>query len=346
MTEIPVQIRDFDPVGANDDAYAALNRHLNRTKAEKFPDDPPVPLEQTMAEYRNIPPFVTLQGWAGWDGGEIVATAVVVFLHTDTNAHLAQFDINVEPEYRRRGIGRALLRRVVEIPRREGKRLMITTTHGRALAGGAFMERLGAERGIEMHSNQLVLAELDRAQIDRWQAEARQHAAEFTPGFWDGPYPEDQMEAIVALVDMYNTVPRDNLDVEDMHFTADQLRQMEQTLEAQKIQRWTLYLSEATTGRFAGFTEVTWNPSQPKVVHQGFTGIAPEFRGKQLGKWLKAAMLDRILRERPEARFVRTGNADSNAAMLGINRALGFRPYTAEIVWQVETEKVAAYLDL
>jgi len=55
-------------------------------------------------------------------------------------------------------------------------------------------------------------------------------------------------------------------------------------------------------------------------------------------------MLERVLRDRPEAKFVRTGNADSNAAMLGINQALGFKPYLSHCVWQLETEKVAAYL--
>ena len=56
-------------------------------------------------------------------------------------------------------------------------------------------------------------------------------------------------------------------------------------------------------------------------------------------------MLERILRERPEAVDVRTGNADSNDAMLGINHALGFKPYIAQANWQVPVEKVKAYLD-
>jgi hypothetical protein len=42
---------------------------------------------------------------------------------------------------------------------------------------------------------------------------------------------------------------------------------------------------------------------------------------------------------------VRTGNADTNAAMLKINTELGFKPYTADALWQVEIEKVMGYLD-
>ena len=32
------------------------------------------------------------------------------------------------------------------------------------------------------------------------------------------------------------------------------------------------------------------------------------------------------------------------AGMLAINRALGFRPYRSETIWQVPTERVLAYL--
>ncbi len=346
MTNIPIEIRPFDLPGASDHEYAALNRHFNRVKAETLPDDPPTPVEERIAQAQNIPAFVSVYAWAGWDAGgaEIVAAATLSFLKTEENTHLVNFDLTVDLEWRRRGIGRELLRQVVEVPHREGRRLMMTDTNERIPAGTAFMKRLGAERGMEMHTNQLTLADLDTPVVALWQAEGQERAVGFTLGFWDGPYPDDQIDAIAALTDVMNTAPRENLDMDDMHTTPDQLRQMEQMMTAAGTHRWTLYAAETTTGKFAGFTEVFWNPNRPQIVNQGFTGVFPEFRGKGLGRWLKAATLDRLLRERPEAKFVRTGNADSNAAMLGINHALGFQPYISRCVWQVETEKVLAYL--
>lgn len=347
MTQTPVTIRPFDLAAATDAEYAALNRHFNRARAETLPDDPPTPLEETMARMRNIPPFVSAHPWAGWsaDGREMVASLVASFLKTEENRHLLQFEITVDAEYRRRGLGRELLRLAAGMARREERRLMMTGTDGAVPAGAAFLERIGAERGLEEHTNQLVLADLDISLLARWQEEGRARAAGFALGFWDGPYPEDQLEAIAALNEVMNTAPREKLDMKDMHFTPEHLRQMEQMMTASGTQRWSLYAAEAQTGRFAGFTEVYWNPNRPLVVSQGGTGVFPEFRGRGLGRWMKAAMLDRGLRERPEAQFVRTGNADSNAAMLGINEALGFRPYLSRCVWQIETEKVLAYLN-
>lgn len=346
MTPNTIEIVPFDFADAADAEYAALNRHSNRAKAETLPDDPPTPLEEMVAQMKNIPPFVGIYAWTGWnaDKTEMVATGVMSFLKTDENQHLAQFELNVDPEYRRQGLGSEMLRLAARAASAENRRLLMTDTNERVPAGEAFMQRLGAERGLEMHTNQLALADLDRALLNRWQAEGQKRAAGFTLGFWDGAYPDDQIDAIAKLTDVMNTAPRENLDMEDMHFTPDQIRQQEKMMAAMGTQHWTVYATESTTGRFAGFTEVQWNSNRPEIVSQGGTGVFPEFRGLGLGRWLKAAMLARILADRPEAKYVRTGNADSNAAMLGINHALGFIPYISRCVWQLDTEKALAYL--
>ena len=341
------EILPFDFAHATAAEYAALNRHFNRARAETLPDDPPTPLEETIAQMKNSPPFVGIYAWVGWnpDKTEMIASGVVSFMKAEENQHLAQFDLSVDQDYRRRGLSRELLKSAVQAAQAEGRRLLMTETNERVPAGGAFMQRLGAERGLEMHTNQLTLSELDPALIDHWQEDGAMRAAGFTLGFWDGAYPDDQIEAVAKLIDVMNTAPRENLDMEDMHMTPDQLRQREQMEAAMGVQRWTLYATEAATGRFAGYTETSWKPSRPQIVSQGGTGVFPEFRGLGLGRWLKAAMLARIVKDRPEAKFVRTGNADSNAAMLGINHALGFKPYLSNCVWQLDISKALAYLN-
>ena len=70
------------------------------------------------------------------------------------------------------------------------------------------------------------------------------------------------------------------------------------------------YVVERATGKFAGYSETVWNPNRPEQLRQDMTGVFPQYRGKGLGRWLKAAMLEKVLRERPQVKFVRTGNAD------------------------------------
>ena len=49
-----------------------------------------------------------------------------------------------------------------------------------------------------------------------------------------------------------------------------------------------------------------WNPNRPELLGQGMTGVFPQYRNRGLGRWLKAAMLDKVLKERPQVKYVRT----------------------------------------
>ena len=132
--------------------------------------------------------------------------------------------------------------------------------------------------------------------------------------------------------------------LEDMHLTPMQIQEWDQNLIATNTERWTLYVRETATGRLAGFTVVFWHPDRPHILGQGDTGIFPEYRNQGLGRWLKAAMLEKVLRERPQVTVVRTGNADSNVGMLKINHEMGFTPFMSECYWQVDRTQVETYL--
>ena len=77
--------------GASPAEYAALNRHTNRMRLERLPDDPPVPLEETIQNLQSIPSFVDLHLWAAWKPAqnEIVALGKRVVLRTEENHHMA-----------------------------------------------------------------------------------------------------------------------------------------------------------------------------------------------------------------------------------------------------------------
>ncbi len=339
------QIRPFDK-NATHAEYTALNRLNNRIRLERLPDDPPIPLDELIQNLHNIPAFVDLKMWAIWnaDQSEILASGNVAILRMEENQHLAQFEISVTPEYRRKGMGRQLMRLIAEVARQESRRLLMTGTSDRMPGGEAFMLRIGAQKGLEGHTNQLRIADLNRDLIDGWLARGRGNLAEFDLGFWDGPYPEDQLQAICDLYDLTNQQPHGDLEINDMRMTPEHLRQSEKNLLARGGQRWTFYLVHRATGKLVGYTETVWNPNRPQTLSQDMTGVFPQVRNRGLGCWLKAAMLDKILKERPQVKYIRTHNADSNAAMLKINTTLGFKPYTADTLWQVELQKVLAYL--
>jgi len=339
-------VQSFDLRTASADDYAALNAFENRIRAERLPDDPPISLEEAVQGWQHIPDFVEVSQWVIWhpQGTGIIAGGDAAVLRLDTNQHMIDFGIAVLPEFRRQGLARSLLVPLVELAQRENRRLLITSTNERVPAGKAFMERLGARQGLVAHTNQLALAELDRELLQRWQTQGAERASGFRLGLWDGAYPEEYLEAIVQLHEVMNTEPRDQLEIEDFHMTAEQLRQIEQSFIAKGTERWSMYIAEQATGQMAGYTEVFWNANRPHLLYQGDTAVFPAYRKRGLGRLLKATMMQKVLLQRPQVQFVRTGNADSNAAMLKINHEMGFKPYLAECVWQVETQQVSDYL--
>jgi mycothiol synthase len=335
----PVRV---DPASLDDADLVALNDHLNRIRIERDPDFPPRPLDETRAVFTSIADFVIPAAWWVREGdGRVVAAGFADAFELENNRHFVEVQIGVDADHRRRGLGRALLRVGAERAAELDRRLMIGDTDSSIPAGDEFARAMGAESGLETLTNQVLLSELDLGLLRSWR-EHGETVTDFELAWYDGPYPDEAVGTMVEIVGVMNDQPLGDLDVGDFEFTAHDLRQMEQELTARGIERWTVVAIHRPSGRGAGYSEVYWNPTIPHLVQQGDTGVLPEFRGHSLGKWMKAAMAERILRDRRGATCIRTGNAGSNAPMLAINHEMGFQEYRRHTIWQIAVDAVLA----
>lgn len=341
----PLTFEPFDPREAPDALlrdYWALQEALH---AERLPDDPPLPFEVLAGRLRNEPPYVRSHVLLARDAAHraAVGAATIGMDTSGENAHMAQFGVEVLPSFRRRGLGRRLLRFVAEAARDQGRRRLLCGTTDLVPSGAAFLRAAGAEPGLEQRHSQLVLAELDRDLLRRWQAQAQERAAGFELLAWDDKYPDEQIEAFATLCEVMNSAPRGELELDDQTITPAKVRQWLAMMHAAGVSVWTMIARERATGALVGMTELLTTPGREAILNQGATGVEPAYRNLGLGRWLKAAMLERVLQERPEARFVRTDNAEMNAPMLAINDALGFRPFMTATIWQLETARALAF---
>ncbi|HEY3246863.1 MAG TPA: GNAT family N-acetyltransferase [bacterium] len=340
-----MRIEQLDIGKATDAQLTALNALTNETRLERFPDDPPVPLQEDMRRWRNIPPVITVGEWLAWDDGALVAEAHTEYLRTEENKHLLEFMIFVTKDRRRQGIGTKLLAEIARYAAAENRPTLFSFTFGSVPSGDAFMQRIGAEVGLETHTNQLDMKDLNRDLLPLWQQRAKERAVGFELVLWANGYPEDALEQLVQVWESMNRAPRGTLQMDDFHWTVDHIREFERSDRKRGNEVWSLVARERATGNLAGFTEVSWHPNRPELVQQRGTGVLPRYQNLGLGRWLKAAMLEKILLERPQVARVRTGNADSNAPMLKINRELGFKPYVPNWIWQVQLPQVQTYLN-
>jgi mycothiol synthase len=347
MSISDLEIRSIDLRAASEAEYASLCALKNAMRYESLPEDPPWPREEQTRRFQTMPALKDNTAWIAWDAVKQRALALAqadIFL-TGDNPRLLWFEIDVLPEHRLRGLGRMMLSLIAQHAHSRGRTLLTVECHDRAPGGPAFLERIGAKMGLVEAMNQLRVADLDLSLVDRWLERRAALSAEFDLGFWDVPYPQERLQDLADLLqEVANDQPRDTLQMEDINYSPELMQQFDNEQRAGGDERWTTYATQRSDGRLAGITEVYWNPNRPHLLWQGFTGVMPAFRGRGLGRWLKAEMLTRVLRDRPQVEIIRAGNADSNAPMLSINRSLGFQRYIAWATWQVELEQVDRYL--
>ncbi len=341
-----LEIRPLDLRNATPREYEGFNALENIIRAEVIPDDPPMPCAEEAGHWKALPDFIVEGAWAAWEPGErMVAFAAIDADYSGDNMHLADFTIEILPEYRRRGLGRELLGHVVRFARAHTRRLLIAGSNERVPAGAEFLKRIGARMGSPGGENQLCLEDVDRELINRWLRQAMPLHDEFDLELYSEPLPEDKVPGIVVLLqELMNDSPHDEIEVEDTTHVAQTFRPFEAFMVAGGRRSWLLLAIHRGDDRVAGMTQVVWSPNAPSIVYQYGTGTLRDFRNRGIGRWLKAQMITKILHDLPEARVIRTGNASSNAPMLKINWELGFKPFISRPFWQVETETVEKYL--
>lgn len=337
-----VDLRELDLDSGSDADLRAAHAIAAPALWHHVEGDEPLPFDEWLAEERKRRTIVDTLHVVADVAGDVVGHGFVE-LDPEGNTHLAWIQLAVAADHRRRGIARRLVGHLADLAAVDG-RTSIGGGADEGSAGEPFLAGLGLTHRQTVHLNRLQVADLDRALLDGWVDRAAERAAGFRLLAWDGPTPDEHAEAFAACTEVMNTAPLGDLEIADEKMTVERLRLLEGARLASQSEWWTLVAVEGATGAFVGFTQLSFSGFRDWVAKQQDTGVDPAHRDRGLGRWLKAAMLLRLLDEKPAVTKIDTGNAGSNAPMLSINHALGFRPAKVSGNWQGELDAVRKHL--
>ena len=345
-----IQIVPFDPQTASREEWRQFHLYRRVRHTETDPNDPDLE-DETVERYLRRPhPHWDALRFSVLDSGHSDAQIGEVYFEIsrpgspshETNAHLGEVGVELLKTYRRQGLGRRLLEKVV----------VLAHVHARTVLqswcaeddGKAFAAAIGAKVVQNRRQNRLDLDRVDWAMVEQWATEGPSRSEGTRLRWFANRIDDDVLGAYCKLfTSVFNQQPFDAAEHGEFVFTPEVFRDRE-ARNREAGGRWTTAVTVERNGDLSGLTEMTYHPDSKWMIWQGMTGVQDAYRGRGLGKWLKAEMLLRVRQEFPQVRVVTTGNASSNQAMLSINERLGFRTHKEPVVVEMTREALEGYI--
>ena len=336
-----------DPKTADRAFWQRFHTMRRQRHRETRPDDPLVPdgVEEQMMK-RDDPFRIQHRYEVSRDG------AMLSWLYCESitpgtpeyesNKQFFGADIFVDPKHRRQRLATSWFALVAQLMDRHG--CTVLNLYSELEPGHQFLKWIGAEPKLTEIENRLKLADLDWEMVERWAAEGAARSPQTKLEFYDGKIPESMWAEFAPQYSaLINTIPFEEMDHGEIKITPDQMREWYARMEMRGDLQHSVVAREAD-GSISGITDVDWAPYRRTIIHQQLTGVHPHARGRGLGKWIKAAMLLHIRELYPDAQWISTDNAGSNAPMLAINHQLGFKQHRAGTEYQISRERLGARL--
>lgn len=322
---------------------AAGARDWHAVDAAVVPADHPGLVAEPVEAVLALLPAGTAAEWVGQyvgydDAGAPVAHGRVTLPLRD-NPHLANGELAVLPDRRRRGYGGALFDALVAVAREAGRRTVVLEAAG-PLDGTnpaeAFLAARGAAPALASIRRELALAGLDEARLAELQADALARSTGYRVVAWVDRAPDELVDDAAALMGrMATDAPMGELDWGAETWDAARYREKEEQAQRRGCVRVATGAVHEASGRMVAYTDIGVYPSQPALAEQWDTIVAPAHRGRRLGLLVKLANLRLLRATVPGVERVTTWNAASNAYMVPINEALGFRAVERGNEWQL-----------
>lgn len=328
-----VTVRPLD--AASEPDVDASYRIQAAAAGRDVPDLPPRSVVDHRGQYRYPWPGRPQFHWLAEADGETVGTLDIT-LHTLDNLHLAEAELIVHPDHRRRGVGRALYAHAVDFARGRGRRVL-TTGYVSQLPGGpprdpahaAFAEAMGVKAASTGVRRRLDLDQVDAESWDRLYADSLPRAEGYSMVRWTGSSPEAYVADLAALDSrIMLDAPMGDLEYEPFKVDVARIRATDETERARGMRSYHAGMRHDASGRIVAWTAINFDAEATGHAWQGITIVDPVHRGHRLGLLIKIENLRHVRQHEPALRLIDTWNSAENTYMIAINDTLSFRRLT------------------
>jgi GNAT superfamily N-acetyltransferase len=334
-----VEVRLIDPY--DEEALAGCANVLEASDKEMWPD---------LSGYSvvDLRAFAGFRGasrrWellaAGEPGGPVLGVALMEFPKLE-NPHSTEITVAVHPQHRRRGVGTAIVDKMVERAAADGRRTLNTIVDvpfGLAAehASGPFARRNGFEQTLTGNMRMLRLP-FDPVRRDDLAAIVANApgAYEYRTMAFVAPWPEEFLDDHCALLRVMSTdEPAGDGERQAEHWDAARLHENDELDAAREATVLAAVAQHLPSGKLVATTELSVSKDSPGQAWQQITVVHPDHRGHRLGLAVKLANLDLLAEFAPDVRFLQTGNAAVNKPMIAVNEMMGFEVFSEGAFWQ------------
>ncbi|WP_455141931.1 GNAT family N-acetyltransferase [Candidatus Hodarchaeum mangrovi] len=345
---VKLSIELFDPPNASQKIWDDYYSHYIEIFQELSPDDPCPSIEMLQKLILIPSPHYQYYHWLAYDQEikHLVGIGRLEFDKKtspayDANKNIAFADISIRKNYRRRGFGTELLRNMVMKAKTEGK--SIFQSWGTPNNSSSFFEHLGGQKASKEEENRLQLSDVDWQMVQTWCSEGKQRTENVKLEYFETVPEQDIKEFSQIYTEVMNQVPKEDLEWEFNE--TPEVRRNHEARHKKLGTIWTTIISREGDGTISGLTETYYYPDRQTIVFQGLTGVKVAYRGRGLGKWLKAEMLTYIKENFPKATTIGTDFALVNEPMISINRRLGFKPYKIWVGYKFSVDQLIQTID-
>lgn len=258
----------------------------------------------------------------------------------ETNKNILWVYVYVAKAYRRQGIAKQVLPKIVEQARESGANFIQAGTE--IQGGWTFAESLDAKVALTERVSRMAMADVDWDMLQGWVDKGKSRNPDIEIVRIERLPPEEDIETYCQLItDLDKTIPLEDMEEEHYTLTVEELHKSNQRAIDSGHMYVVLYAKDKD-GALMGMTGLFHEADVDTMGQVGLTGVLPKYQGRGLGKYLKALVTYDLRDNFPKVEFVNTDNAESNAPMLSINERMNFKPHKTWIAYKIAVEDLAA----